>query len=169
MKNIDNGIMKLVKASCKFRRITQKNVLKISASGKWEKVSTKKDKNSKEPLKAIAEEEDAVESMDTEEIETEDNEENQGQEENEYGEKGEEEKSESGTIMKMLVTKKHISTEDDDDQDIIIETCRCAQAIVEHWIQENQIEGVKDKFEEGNEFIKEVTDCNQWMSEPKAI
>ena len=77
---------------------TQKNALKISASEKWKKVSTKKDKNSKEPLKVIAEEKDTEGNMETEEIETDEHEENKRQEENEHGEKGEEEKSRAGRL-----------------------------------------------------------------------
>ena len=86
-------------------------------------------------MKVIAEEEDTEENMETEEIGTEENEENKGQQENEHRENGEEEKRERGTMMKLLITKKYVSAEDEDDQDVIVKTCRCVQAIVEHWTQ----------------------------------
>ena len=62
--------------------------------------------------------------METGMKETEENEDNKGREENEYGENCEEEENESGTIMKLLITKKHMSTEDETNQDVIVETFR---------------------------------------------
>ena len=62
-----------------------------------------------------------------------------------------------------------MSAEDKDDQDVVVETCRCMQVLVEHWIQQNQREVAKEKVEEESTFINDVTDCDQWMSEPKLI
>ena len=75
-------------------------------------------------MKVIAEKEDIEENVETGMKETEENEDNKGREENEYGENCEEEENESGTIMKLLITKKHMSTEDETDQDVIVETFR---------------------------------------------
>ena len=50
--------------------------------------------------------------------------------------------------IKLLVTKQKEVTEDKDDQDIVIKTLRNIQDIVEYWIQNRQIQGVKDVMEE---------------------
>ena len=52
---------------------------------------------------------------------------------------------------------------------MVIETYRHAQAIVEHWTQQKQIEGFKDSFEEDITFVNDVRDHSKWMSEPKVL
>ena len=41
------------------------------------------------------------------------------------------------------------------------------QDIVEFWIAQNLIEGVKDTRDEDGEIIKETTNYNAWLSKPK--
>ena len=81
----------------------------------------------------------------------------------------EEKTTDSDTIKNILIIKKQTITEEKDDQDIIISTCRNIQAIVKYWIQQKQIEGVKDMLEDGDTFIKDVRDYSRWMSEPKVL
>ena len=60
-----------------------------------------------------------------------------------------------------LLSSLQTITEEKDNQDTVVETYRCMQEIVEHWIQQKQIKGVKDKFGEEITFINDVTDCNE--------
>ena len=68
--------------------------------------------------------------------------------------------------VKLLVTKWKVITEDKDDEDVVIETLRNTQDIVEYWIQNNKIEGVKDIIEK-NKILKDIRYYSDWLSEPK--
>ena len=112
----------------------------------------------KETLKVIAEEEYTEEKKISETHETVLNQDDNVQAER-HEKNGEKQKSESGTITELLITKKKIIAEEKDDRDIVIETCQCAQSIVESWTQHNRIEGLKDKCEIEITF-NDVTDYN---------
>ena len=69
-------------------------------------------------------------------------------------------------MTKVLLTKRKNIDDDEDDQDIVIETLRNTQDLVEHWIQQKLVVGVKDDHEE-NMLIQDACACYQWLSEPK--
>jgi len=56
--------------------------------------------------------------------------------------------------VKLLVTKRKEITDEEDDQDVVIETLRNIQAIVEYWIQDEHIKGVKNIMNE--KVLKDV-------------
>ena len=68
--------------------------------------------------------------------------------------------------IKLLVTKWKAITEEEDNQDNVIEMLRNIQDIVEYWIQNNQIKGVKDMIEK-NKILKDVHCYSNWLSKPK--
>ena len=68
--------------------------------------------------------------------------------------------------VKLLVMKQKEVTKEEDDQDIVIEMLRNNQDIVEYWIQNRQIQGVKDVIEEKKVF-KDIWCYSNWISKPK--
>ena len=68
----------------------------------------------------------------------------------------------------ILSAKTQCVQEDDDEQDVAIETLKNIQDIVEYWIEQGQIEGALGTYEENTTCIKDTCDCSKWLSKPKA-
>ena len=71
------------------------------------------------------------------------------------------------TNTTILVTKKQRIEEEEEEQDVVIRTLCNIQGIVEYWIDQELIEGVKDITKDKEEIMNVVTNYSLWLSEPK--
>ena len=136
----------------------------MSVGGKWEKLGRKKAVNALEKLQPIQEVDEKEEEIPTmgkitvHEDGKEDKADNSG--------KSVKDAEEIVGEVKLLVTKRTEVTEEEDDKDIVIETLQNTQDIVEYWIQNRQIQDVKNVMEE-KKIITDVQHYSNWVSEPK--
>ena len=108
------------------------SVLKMGVGGKWEKISRKKVIKGSEKLHPINEVEEKEETIQLEKTSTTMNEDGNTMKPTDLNVKDTEA---SAGEVKLLISKRKEITEDEDDQDVVLEMLRSVQAIVEYWIQ----------------------------------
>ena len=70
--------------------------------------------------------------------------------------------------VKILVTKRKEVTDEEEDQDVVIEALRNIQDLVEYWISSKMAESVQDIIE-SDKILQDVIGYSDWLSELKVI